>query len=172
MSMKRTKKLALASILTALAIIFLFAGSVLQTLDLSASAIASIVVLISFIELGKKWASAVYVAASILSLVLLPYKTAALIFALFAGYYPILKEPLNRICPKWLSYLARIVCFNVFIVIAVFFFSNLLLTTETTLLKWMIYLVSNLTFVLYDFALERISVTYFRKIRPVFSMRR
>ena len=87
--MKKSKKTAVAGVLTALCVIFLFIGSLFQTLDLSAAGLGSIIVLIAMIELGKSWAFGVYVSASVLSLILLPNKSAALIFALLVGFYPI-----------------------------------------------------------------------------------
>ena len=81
--MRSAKKLALAGILSSLCVVFLFVGSLFQTLDLSAAAIASIIVLIAYIELGKGWSLGVYAVASLLSLLLLPQKTAAAVFAFF-----------------------------------------------------------------------------------------
>jgi len=165
--MKKSRRLALAGIFTALCVVVLFIGSVFQTLDLSAAAFGSIIILIAFIEIGKKWAMGVYLAASLLSLLLLPYKTPAAVFALFSGFYPIIKEPLNRIKPMWLSYTARIACFNVCLLILAFGAVKLGLTTEITKgIIWTMFALCNLTFIVFDFALERISVTYAVRIRP------
>lgn len=165
--MKSTKRIALAGIFSALCFVFLFIGSMLQTLDLSAAAIASIIVMVAFIELGKSWALGVYSVASVLSLLLLPYKTAAAVFALFAGFYPILKEPLNRIKPLWLSYIARIAVFNLFLTALIYVSTNLLGIEEDFLaFGWIIYGLCNITFVVYDFAIERLSVYYVSKIKP------
>lgn len=165
--MKKSRNLALAGIFTALCFVFLFIGSVFQTLDLSAAAMGSVIILIAFIEIGKKWAFGVYIASSLLSLLLLPYKMPAAVFALFAGFYPIVKEPLNRIKPKWLSYAARILCFNLCLFVLAFGAVKLGFTAEFTKgLVWTMLGLCNITFVVFDFALERISVTYAVRIRP------
>ncbi len=165
--MKKSKKVALSGIFTALCIVFLFIGSIFQTLDLSAAAFASIIVLVAMTELGKGWALGIYAAASLLSLLLLPYKSAALIFAMFAGFYPILKAPLNAIVPKWLSYAARAVCFNI-LMSALIFVSTRLFGIEEDYLGFgiVIYALGNVTFFVYDFALERIATTYILRIKP------
>ncbi len=165
--MKHTKKLALAGIFTALCVVFLLIGSLFQTLDLSAAAVGSIVILVAFIELGKGWATGVYVAASVLSLLLIPYKTAAVMFALFTGFYPIVKEPLNRIKPFYLSFAVRILCFNSLLT-AIIFISKRFFGIEEDFINFgvVIYAIANIAFILYDFALERISVTYVSKIKP------
>ncbi len=166
-TMKESRNLALAGIFTALCVVVLFIGAVFQTLDLSAAAFGSIITLIAFIEMGKKWAWGVYFASSLLSLLLLPYKTPAAVFALFAGFYPIIKVSLNRIKPKWLSYIARITCFNLCLVVFAFVSTKLGLTTDITkVILWSMFALCNITFIVFDFALERISVTYVVRIRP------
>jgi hypothetical protein len=166
--MKQTKKIALSGIFTALCVVILFLGSIFQTLDLSAAAFASLVVLAAFIELGKGYAFGVYVGVSVLSLVILPYKAPALIFAAFSGVYPILKEPLNRITPMWLSYAARTACFNVFLVIFIFLSKRFFgFEEEFDGFTAVICILANVTFIVFDFALERISVYYLHKLKPM-----
>ncbi len=165
--MSKAKKIAMAGIFSALCVIFLFIGSVLQTLDLSAAAIASIIVLIAFIELGRSWAWGVYAVVSILSLLILPYKTAAAVFAMFAGFYPMIKVYLNKIRPFWLSLSVRIVCFNILLTLLIFVSKRFFGIEEEFLgFEIILYALSNITFIIYDFALERLSVYYISKIRP------
>ena len=171
--MKKSKKTAIAGIFTALCVVVLFVGSLFQSLDLSAAAFASMIIVVVLTELGRNWALGVYGASAIISLLLLPYKSPALIFAVFAGLYPLAKQFLNRITPMWLSYLARIVFFNIILVILVFAASKLLFLEEFFFnFKAVIFLLSNITFVLYDFALERIVMYYIIKIRPTIFKRR
>ncbi len=166
--MKKSKNISLSGILTALCVVALFIGSVFQTLDLSSAAIGSIIMLIAYMELGGKWAWSMYFAISLLSLLLLPNKTPSFLFMIFAGYYPILKVYLNRIKPMWLSYLSRLAIFDLCL-FAVYFLAvtigiGLQLFPDTLLAITVI--LANITFVVYDFALERISVTYATNIRP------
>ncbi len=171
--MKKAKKIAIAGILTALAVVFLFVGSLFQTLDLSAAALGSIIILIALIELGKSWAMGVYAGASLLSMLLLPNKTAALIFMLFAGFYPIIKQPLNRIKPIWFSYLVRITVFNALLTVLVYVSTYFFGIDESFIgFGVIIYALSNITFLVYDFALERIAVTYAVRIKPMLFRRR
>lgn len=165
--MKKSKKVALSGIFAALCLVFLFIGSLFQTLDLSAAALASLIILVAMTELGKGWALGVYLASSLLSLLLLPYKSAAVVFALFAGFYPILKVLLNAIASKWLSYCARIFCFNLLLT-AIIFISTRLLGIEEDYFAFgaVIYALANITFLVYDFALERIAATYVARIKP------
>ena len=165
--MSNIKKLALAGILSALCFIFLFLGSVFQTLDLTSAALGSIVVLIAYVEIGLGRAWGVYAVASLLSLLLLPYKTAAAVFALFAGFYPLTKVFLNKIKPFWLSLTTRILCFNLFLTAMVFAMKFLLMIEDNFFdFGIVLYALGNVTFVLYDMALERMAAYYILKIKP------
>ena len=166
--MKNARKVATAGMLTALCFVSLYLGSIFQTLDLSAAAIGSIIVLIAMIELDKKWALGVYIAASVLSVLLLPYKSPAVVFALFAGFYPILKAPLNKIKPIVFSYFARIVCFNLAFFALFYVLTKLLNIQEDYLsLEIVIFALGNVAFLVYDFALERIAATYLTRLKPM-----
>ncbi|MBQ9848522.1 MAG: hypothetical protein IJO64_05660 [Clostridia bacterium] len=170
--MKSAKKLAFAGIFTALAFIFMFLGSVFQTLDLSASALASLVVLIAFIELGKGWAFGIYAASSVLGIFLLPNKTAALVFACFVGFYPIVKAWLNAIRPKWLSYVARISLFNLILTLLVLAASKLLGPGWFGGPSALLYPICNVTFIVYDLALEKLPAFYSQRLKKLFFGRR
>ena len=166
-NMNRTKKVALSGVLTALCFVFLFVGSLFQTLDLSAAALGSLVILVALIELGKGWASGVYFSASVLSIILLPSKSVALVFVLFSGFYPILKEALNRIKPLFLSYFVRILCFNTALSLIIFL-STAFIPENDEMIGFgiVIYLLGNITFLVYDLAIERVALVYIIRIKP------
>ncbi len=171
--MKESRNISLAGILTALCVVCLAIGTFVQTLDLTAAALGSIIILIAFIELGKKWSWGVFAVSAILSVLILPHKLPCVVFALFSGFYPILKEDLNRIQKKWLSYTVRIATFNIAFVLIGSISVFLLKTDITSQYGEFIYiavigfiLLANITFILFDLALERIAVYYISKIRP------
>lgn len=177
--MKHTKKIATASIFTALCVLFLFIGSIFQTLDLSAAALGSLIILFCMIELDNKMAIGVYLSSSVISLLIVPYKNAVVYFILFFGFYPILKSKLNQIRPFWLSYLARFLCLNTFLGIIFCLFMLLLKQfinvseflnsdgTINSISALIIFVLANITFFVYDIALERVANTYIVKIRPL-----
>lgn len=164
---KKTRSVALAGMLTALSVVFLLLGSLVELLDLSASAMASLAVMVAVIELGKGWASGVYAASALLSLLLFPLRTASVTFALFLGYYPVLKVFLDRIKPRLLQYAAKLLCFNAFLALA-FWLLKTLVGAESDWLNgslWMLFLLGNATFIVFDFALARLSLFYIVKIK-------
>ena len=82
--------------LSALGVVLLYIGSLVEALDLSAAVLASLACIIAVIEYGKGAPWAVYGVTSVLSLILLPVKTPAAFYAIFFGFYPILKEKIER----------------------------------------------------------------------------
>ena len=159
---KKSKSVALAGMLAALAVVILFLGSLFELLDLSASAMASLVIMVALIELGKRWACGVYAVAAVLSLLLFP-RTASITFAAFVGYYPVLKVYLDRIKPRVLQYFVKLLLFNA-LLFGVTRVLEHLLTAESDWLTigWWL---GNLTFLVFDFALVKLSVFYLVKIK-------
>ena len=165
--MKKSNKTALSGIFTSLCFIFLFIGSIFQTLDLSAAALGSVVIMVAYIELGLGYSLGVYVSASILSLLILPYKSPALVFALFAGFYPILKVYLNKIPSLILSYAVRILCFNALLAVTVVIATKLfMIEAEYLGFEILLFALCNVTFIVYDLAIERLAIYYVNRIKP------
>ena len=162
----RSKPVALAGMLSALAVVFLLLGAMVELLDLSAAAMASLVVMAAIIELGKRWACGVYAVSALLSVLLFP-QTATVAFAMFLGYYPILKVFLDRIKPVLLQYAVKLLCFNAFL-LAAFWLIKMLLGASNDWLEgslWALFLLGNATFVVFDFALAKLALFYIVKIK-------
>ena len=85
--------------LAALTSVLLILGSLVDVLDLSCAAAASLAVVYARIEYGAKWSAAVWLCASAVSLLLFP-RSAPLLFALFAGPYPLFKGFLRAAEPR------------------------------------------------------------------------
>ncbi len=163
-----TKKLALASVLSALCFIMLLLGSVITVLDLSTAAIASFIIIFCVIELGGYYPYLVWLTVSFISLLMLPDKFGALVFALFSGIYPILKSYLERL-PRVLSWVLKLVCFNIVLTLIITLSRFVLgIPAEEIDFSVMVYGVCNITFILYDIASTRIISLYLFKLRKRF----
>ena len=110
--MKQSAKTALGGVLAALMLVILFLFSLFPSLTIAAPAVASMLMLFVVLEIGRGWAFGVYLAVSALALILIPVKEAAVLFAAFFGYYPILKQILEKyIRPRFLEWCIKIVLF-------------------------------------------------------------
>ena len=93
---RHTKNLALASLLSALGVVFLYVGSVIEALDMSMAILASLPIVFAVIEMGGAWPWLMYAATGALGLILLPQKLPCVFYLFLAGFYPILKEKIEK----------------------------------------------------------------------------
>ena len=167
--MNSTRKLALSAVLSALSVVLLFVGSASQVLDLSCAALCSVIVIFAIIELRGPWPYLIYAVTSLLSVLLLPDKFAAVIYLLFAGYYPAVKrliEKLRRPIPEWII---KIVLFNGALSLIIWTSKRILgLPDEEIAFSVIVYAVCNAVFILYDIAMTKLITFYYIKLRPRF----
>ena len=159
-----TKKLTVCAMLSALSVVLLYLGSMIELLDLSMAVIASLACIIAVIEYGGSAPWAIYGVTSVLSLILLPIKTPAAFYALFFGFYPILKEKFEK-QSKVVCWVLKEIVFNICIValgfITIFFSTtgdNELLSSYPLLAA--LALIAEVVFVVYDIALTRLISFY------------
>lgn len=169
------KQLTLCAMLVALGVIFLSLGALLEVLDISMAVIASFCVIIAVIEYGKGAPWMVYAAIAILSFLLIPNKLPAIFFALFFGFYPIVKEKLerkNKVFRWVLKELIFNVCLAVIITIyMLLFFQGVDIAIPLPWLITIAVLLCEAVFILYDIALTRIITFYVIKLRHRFKFK-
>ena len=162
--MKASKKIAFSSILAAISVIMMLIGSFFGSLDLTAAAIASFCVIIAVIEMGYKSAWIIYAVSSALALIILPQKMPAVYFAVFLGYFPIVKSLAERFSPR-VSYVIKFVTY--FLAYAALSAVVISFFPEAELRKYLIiacFLGAAVLFV-YDIALTRIIGSYCKNLR-------
>ncbi|MBE6555672.1 MAG: hypothetical protein E7663_05535 [Ruminococcaceae bacterium] len=166
---KSTRYLAASAILCAISVILLALGALIEVLDLSMAALASLAVVFAVIEMKGKYPYLIYAVTSVLALLLLPVKTPALIYALFAGYYPIVKARCEGHLKKPLAWLVKLIVFGVGLFVAVFLSLRFFLPSETVAAwhYWLL-LIGMPVFVLYDVALTRLITVYYARWRRRF----
>lgn len=163
---RTTRRLAVSAMLAALSVVLLWIGSLVEVLDLSAAAIASMLVVFAVIEMSYRYGMLVFAVAAVLSLLLLPVKTPALIYAAFAGYYPVLKALLEGRLPRPIALCLKVLVFCAGVALALFVGGKVLLMDLTWLwANWWYLLLTVPVFLLYDFALTRLISAYLQKWR-------
>ena len=104
---QQTRELALASVLGALAVLFLFLGGVLPLALYACPLLASVCLLPVREECRASYQWCCFFAAAILGLLLGPDKESALLFC-FLGYYPLLQPSLDAIGCRALRFLTKL----------------------------------------------------------------
>ena len=88
--MSQSAKTAMGGMITALSVIILM-PTALDLFVYALPAMAGMLTMFAVIELGKKWSFGVFTAVSLISVLLVPNKEAAVMYLAFFGYYPIAK---------------------------------------------------------------------------------
>ena len=159
---KSTKKLTVAAVLCAATFVVMLVGSIFDVMDLSAAALASFAVIFAVIELGGAYPVLVWLVTSSAAMLLLPNKLPAIYFALFFGYYPILKNVFERL-NKILCWVLKLMVFNAALA-AVCALSAFFVGAEQevlTVTPWL-FLIGTPVFVMYDIALTKVIFSYMR----------
>ncbi len=168
---EKTKRLTVCAMLAALGVVLLWLGSMIEVLDISMSVIASLFCVFAVIEYGSGASWMVFGVTSVLSLILLPSKAPAAMYVLFFGYYPIIKEKLER-HPRLVSWIIKEIIFNVALV-AMLLLSHLLLFPGIAFGSMLYYyaglaLIAEVVFPIYDVALTRLITVYLFRLRKRF----
>lgn len=184
--MSQSAKTAIGGMTAALSVVLML-PTVMGLWTYALPAFAGILIMFTIIELDKKWAMGIFVAVSILSLILLPNKEAAVFYLCFFGNYPIIKCFLEgKKMPRALEYIIKFTVFNAEVLLAGVIMVKVfgmpmaeLLGTEGETAFWVKYalpitlVVGNITFLLFDKLLTMMVTIYlikwqkrFRKMFP------
>ncbi len=163
--------LSVSALLAALGVICLALGSLLDILDMSAAILASVLVLFCTVELGTGYAVMVYGTVSFLSLLILPNRSAALLFVCLFGYMPIVKFAFERIMGRF-AWIPKLLIYNLLFTALVFLGAELVGFTADNV--WSIppaviyiayFVLANVVFVTCDILFARLLRVYFYRWR-------
>lgn len=109
--MNKSKLTALCGVMTALSVVLMSVTTIVPVFMYVVPIVMGIIVLIVADASNKKWALGVYFATSVLSLLLVTDKEAVLTYVLFFGFYPLIREYLQRL-PKVITAVLKLLLFN------------------------------------------------------------
>ena len=171
--MKKSTQVALGGLCAALCLLMMFMTGLIPFSTYVFPAFAGIVLIAVREENGVKTAMLVYVATSLLALLVVPDREAVMLFIMLLGYYPMLKPRVERL-PKLLAYPVKLVLFNG--VVVAFYYVMLYLFGVPDLLEgWgdfgrytilVILAMVNFTLLMYDYLLTQMLRIYLGWFRP------
>ncbi len=109
--MKKAKKTALCGMVSALSVVLMFVSSFAPVLMYVLPVLSGFLVWYISELISKKYAAGVYFSTSFLSIILLTDKETALAYALFFGFYPIIRDYFKKL-PKFIGWVLRFALFN------------------------------------------------------------
>lgn len=181
MSRNNTKSynIALCGVLSALSIMLMFCTEFLPAGTYVIPAFVGIVIWVISQQINRKWALLAFIAVAMLSFIVPSNIESMLLFLFFFGYYPTIRDILQRPKLKLIQILLKFAVFNVAVVITYFILINLLGLGDliedfagfgeyALLFFWAI---GNFTFVCYDVCFTSLQYFYERFLKPKIARR-
>lgn len=174
--MSQASKTAIGGMVVALSVVLMLPTAI-EVFVYALPAIAGMLTLFCVIELGRTWALGVYVASSVIGLLLIPNKEAVVLYAAFFGYYAIMKSIFESYFSKLPEYLFKFLLFNLSVVAAYALLvkvfgmplNDVLGLEEGAVISKLsipVFLgMGNLVFILYDYCLTRVATAYIRVLQ-------
>lgn len=173
--MNRALQISLCGIIAALSTVVMVIAGFVPTASYALPALAGVFAIVIVVEMNVGWAFAAFAVTAGISALIVPDKSAVLLYILFFGYYPILKALIERIKIKVVAYLIKFAVFNAAIIGTYYLAIWLLAFPVESLvvfgisIPWVLLILANAIFVIYDFAISGLVVTYYRRLHPIFS---
>ena len=160
------RQIALGGIFAALAVVILLLGGIIPVGTYIAPMVAALPLVILLTELPKSLCFGWYCIVALLGVLLCPDKETAFVFV-FLGWFPLAKPRLDRL-PKVPGLLCKLLLFNLSVaglyalLILVFHLEALVREARETgaVMLIVLLLMGNLSFVLFDILLARLTVLY------------
>lgn len=112
MQVNKSFQIAVGGIAAALSIILMFLGGVIWIFAYVLPIICSLLMVIIIENVNAKTSWIVYAVVSIISVLFVPDKECAMIYALFFGYYPMIYYKIARLKSTALKWIIRLSVFN------------------------------------------------------------
>lgn len=156
----KTKNTAICGLMTALSVVLMMLTTLIPVFMYVIPIVTGLLVLFTENVSNKKWGAGVYFSTAVLSLLLITDKEAALTYALFFGYYPLIKDIIERL-PRLISWISKLFIFNMAAVgigVISFYVFGVSGDEYNEFGKYTIpilLIMANVAFVLYDFCLTK-----------------
>ena len=171
-----TRRMVTCALLCALAVVFLGMGALIEVFDLTAAAVAALILLPVLLCYGGKYAWLSYAVTAVLGVMLMPQSLATWTFAGLTGYYPIIKNRLDRL-PRVLGCIVKLLLLTAVLCLYLAVFHFLVMGGEgsfadsflkgfgeaegSTYMAWAVIGLSVFTYVLFDILIDRLLVIYY-----------
>ena len=166
--MKTTKKITLSAMMVALGTVLMRLGVYVEVLDLTVCALASLMVVFIYLEIGSYYPWLVWICTA-LATALTGGGIVAAEYLLIFGIYPLLKSFVERL-PKWSWIIVKLVFINAVIwllfLISDILFGQNFFGEETPVMTAVVYVMMNVAFLAYDLFITIMVRFYYDRIRP------
>lgn len=159
----KAKEITLSAILVALTNIILYLNFLLPISTISILTLASLLIPIALIKGSIKSAFLVYIASSIIGFFILPINII-LLYILFFGIYGIVKYYIEKLNKLYLEIFFKMIFFNISLFISIFIFKSFIAIEITKLPLWLLWIIAQPIFLIFDYALTLLISFYMQRI--------
>ncbi len=159
-------KVSLGGVITALSLVLMIVSGATISLEYAIPMITGALLMMLVVEFGKGFAGVIYIAVSILSLLILGNKEPAIMYLMFFGYYPIIKSILEKNLKKVSCWIVKYLLFNVSMIVSYFVVTKIFMISFDDIESFgkfalpLLLLAGNVLFVMYDIMLTRLVSLY------------
>lgn len=164
-------KVALGGVIAALSLLLMILSGVTISLEYAIPIIAGALLMMLVVEFGHGFAGLIYVAVSIISLLVLGNKEPAIMYVGFFGYYPILKSILEKHIKGFACWVVKYLIFNVAMVVSYFIVTKIFMISFEDVESFgnfalpLLLFAGNIIFAMYDIVLTRLVTIYLYRWR-------
>ncbi|MBB6623961.1 hypothetical protein H7E67_11030 [Clostridium gasigenes] len=162
----KAKDLTLGGILIALTLVILYSSSILPISTLTILTLASCLIPICIIRSSVKTGFLVYIGSTTLGFFIIPINIIVY-YGLFFGVYGIIKYYIERLRKLPLEIILKLIIFNIIFIIsftvATLFLGNVVINIPL----WLLWLLAQPTFIVFDYALTLIIGYYLNRFHKV-----
>lgn len=166
---QKTKIVALGGVMLALSITTIFLAGLIPGVELTLYALSSFYTAVIIIETKAGGGWIFYIASCLLSLVMIPNKTALLPYIIFFGIYGLAKYYIEKIRNQVIEVILKLLFFNSSFGLGIYFFKDLLLGNIHMPDYPQLILIAGaeLMFLLYDAIFTMLIAFYNKRLRRV-----
>ena len=161
-------KVAYPAILSALALILVYLGSIAPTGNWGIVAAAGLLPAAAVISVSLTAGFLCWASAAILSFFLAPDKFCALLFGVLFGLYPMVKSLAERLRKKPLEYALKLAFFNATFTVVCLTMAEAAAASLPRVLGssvWVLYGLANAVFLLYDYGFSKLIALYINRVQ-------
>ena len=154
-----SRRTAVAGVLAAGSLAVLWLACMVPSGRIGLTGAAGLFPVAAVLAAGRAAGYLCWAASALLGLFLLPDKGVALLYLIFLGLYPVVKNNIEGLRRLPLEWLCKLACFNAALTLLWVAFRGLFLPALPEWLAgkvWLLYGAGNLVFLLYDWGLSRL----------------
>lgn len=162
-------RIALGGVLAAGSVAVMWLASIIPSGQVGVTAAAGLFPVAAVLAGGRATGYLCWAVSSLLGLLLLPDKGAALMYLCFLGLYPVTKSRLESLKSRVAEWIGKLVFFNAALTILWVMFRDLFFPALPAWLSgniWILYGVGNVVFIVYDIALSRLIGALILRLGP------